>query len=170
VKESTWYKPIEEVLEMAQNRRRPQTKLATRDYALLAAFRFALRSFLHFSESAAKGSGLTAQHYQAMLVVRGCPEDRRITINDLAQQLLIRHHSAVGLVNRLEKQRLVVRETSPLDKRKVHLRLTAKGDRVLERLAGVHQEELRRIAPQLRQLVQRITRATEESPGPAEAP
>jgi DNA-binding MarR family transcriptional regulator len=149
---------------MAQNRRRPRSKLATRDYALLAAFRFALRSFLHFSESAAEESGLTAQHYQAMLVVRGCPEDRRITINDLAQQLLIRHHSAVGLVDRLEKQGLVARETSPSDKRKVHLRLTAKGDRVLERLAGVHQEELRRIAPQLRQLVQQITRATEEPP------
>jgi DNA-binding MarR family transcriptional regulator len=147
---------------MAQDRRRPRTRLATRDYALLAAFRFALRSFLRFSESAAEESGLTAQHYQAMLVVRGCPEDRRVTINDLAQQLLIRHHSAVGLVDRLEKQGLVARESSPQDKRKVHLRLTAKGDRLLERLAGVHQEELRRIAPQLRQLVQQITRATED--------
>jgi DNA-binding MarR family transcriptional regulator len=160
--ESTWYKPIEQVLGMAPNSRRPQTKLATRDYALLAAFRFALRSFLRFSESAAEGSGLTAQHYQAMLVVRGCPEDQRITINDLAQQLLIRHHSAVGLVDRLERQGLVARESSPLDRRKVHLRLTAKGDRVLERLAGVHREELKRIGPQLKQLVQQITRATEE--------
>jgi DNA-binding MarR family transcriptional regulator len=147
---------------MAQDRRRPRTKLATRDYALLAAFRFALRSFLRFSESAAEGSGLTAQNYQALLVVRGCPEERRVTINDLAQQLLIRHHSAVGLVDRLEKQGLVARESSPLDKRKVHLRLTAKGDRLLERLAEVHQEELRRIAPQLRQLVQQITRATQD--------
>jgi DNA-binding MarR family transcriptional regulator len=147
---------------MAPSSGRSRTKLDTRDYALLAAFRFALRSFLHFSESAAKGSGLAAQHYQAMLVVRGCPAERRITINDLAQQLLIRHNSAVGLVDRLEKQGLIARESSPLDKRKVHLRLTAKGDRVLERLAGVHQEELTRIGPQLRQLVQQITRATEE--------
>src|SRR5512134_2153193 len=97
-----------------------------------------------------------------MLVVRGCPGDRRVTINDLAQQLLIRHNSAVGLVDRLHKQGLVAREASPLDKRKVYLRLTAKGDRVLERLAGVHREELRRIGPQLRQLVQQITRATED--------
>jgi DNA-binding MarR family transcriptional regulator len=146
---------------MAPSSGRSRTKLDTRDYALLAAFRFALRSFLHFSESAAKDSGLTAQHYQAMLVVRGCPAERRITINDLAQQLLIRHNSAVGLVDRLEKQGLIARESSPLDKRMVHLRLTAKGDRVLERLAGVHQEELTRIGPQLRQLVQQITRATE---------
>lgn len=161
---SMWYKPMEQVWRMAPSSRRPRNKLDTRDYALLAAFRFALRSFLHFSESAAEGSGLSAQHYQAMLVVRGCPEDRRITINDLAQQLLIRHNSAVGLVDRLEQQGLIARESSSLDKRKVHLHLTAKGDRVLERLAGVHQEELRRIGPQLRQLVQQITRATEEPP------
>jgi len=160
----SWYRQIEQVWGMPQDNRNKHevAKLDTREYALLAAFRYALRSFLHFSESAAEGSGLTAQHYQAMLVLRGCPEDRRITINDLAQQLLIRHNSAVGLVDRLHKQGLVAREASSLDKRKVYLRLTAKGDRVLERLAGVHREELRRIGPQLRQLVQRITRATEE--------
>lgn len=148
---------------MVQDRRRSQERLDTHDYALLAAFRYALRSFLHFSESAAEQGGLTAQNYQAMLVVRGCHEDQRVTINDLAQQLLIRHHSAVGLVDRLEKQGLVAREPSPLDRRKVHLRLTDKGDRVLERLAAVHREELRRIGPQLRRLVQQITRATEAS-------
>jgi DNA-binding MarR family transcriptional regulator len=149
---------------MAQDKRRRRISLDTDEYALLAAFRYALRSFLHFSESAAEGAGLSAHHYQAMLVVRGCPEDRRLTINDLAQQLLIRHNSAVGLVDRLHKQGLVVREPSPIDGRKVYLRLTAKGERVLERLAGVHREELRRIGPQLRQLLQQITRATEGSP------
>jgi DNA-binding MarR family transcriptional regulator len=57
----------------------------------------------------------------------------------------------------------VAREPSPIDGRKVYLRLTAKGERVLERLAGVHREELRRIGPQLRQLLQQITRATEDA-------
>lgn len=149
---------------MAQDDRRRAGKLDAREYALLASFRYALRSFLHFSESAAEGSGLTAQQYQAMLVVRGCSEDRRVTINDLAQQLLIRHNSAVGLVDRLHRQGLVAREPSPLDGRKVYLRLTSKGERVLDRLAGVHREELRRIGPQLRQLLQQITRAIEEPP------
>jgi hypothetical protein len=88
----SWYRPIEQVWVVPRDDRRRGTKLEQREYALLAAFRFALRSFLHFSESAAEGSGLTAQHYQAMLVLRGCPEDRRVTINDLAQQLLIRHN------------------------------------------------------------------------------
>ncbi|HEU0198836.1 MAG TPA: MarR family transcriptional regulator [Burkholderiaceae bacterium] len=146
---------------MAQDDRRQQAKLDAHEYALLAAFRYALRSFMRFSESAAEGVGLTAQHYQALLVLRGCPEDQRVTINDLAQQLLIRHNSAVGLVDRLHKQGLIAREPSPLDGRKVYLRLTARGERVLERLASVHREELRRIGPQLRQLLQQITRATE---------
>jgi len=144
---------------MAQTKPRPPDKLETRDYALLADFRFALRSFLYFSESAAQKCGLTAKHYQAMLALRGCPAGQRVTINDLAQQLLIRHNSAVGLVDRLQMQGLVAREASDEDKRKVHLRLTAKGGRVLERLAGVHREELRRIGPQLEQLVQQITDA-----------
>jgi DNA-binding MarR family transcriptional regulator len=138
------------------NRQRP-AKLDAGEYRQLAAFRYALRSFLRFSESAAERVGLTAQHYQAMLAVCASPEDRPLTINDLAQQLLIRHNSAVGLVDRLNDQGLVAREPSPEDGRKVYLRLTAKGHRVLGRLAEVHREELRRIAPQLRQLLLQIT-------------
>lgn len=151
---------------MPQDNRRRGVKLDRDEYALLAAFRYALRSFLRFSESAAEGAGLTAQHYQAMLAVRACPAGRRVTINDLAEQLLIRHNSAVGLLDRLQKQGLMAREPSPVDGRKVYLRLTAKGDRVLEQLAEVHREELQRIGPQLRQLLQQITRATERPPRP----
>lgn len=131
-------------------------KLAAHEYRQLAAFRRALRGFLRFSETAAKKSGLTAQHYQALLSLRACPEGRRLTINDLAQELMIRHNSAVGLVDRLARQGLVAREPSPEDRRKVQLVLTARGDRLLERLAGVHREELKRIGPQLRQLLKRI--------------
>ncbi|HEU4353381.1 MAG TPA: MarR family transcriptional regulator [Burkholderiales bacterium] len=129
--------------------------LEAAEYRLLASFRYALRSFLRFSEAAAEKVGLTAQHYQALLAICATPEG--VTINDLARQLLIRHNSAVGLADRLSEQGLVVREPSPEDGRKVHLRLTAKGDRVLEKLAGVHREELRRIGPQLEALLQQIT-------------
>jgi DNA-binding MarR family transcriptional regulator len=158
------HKPDQTTSNMAHDRRGDATRLDSHEYAMLAAFRYALRAFMHFSETAAAGVGLTAQHYQAMLVVRGCPADRRITINDLAQELLIRHNSAVGLVDRLHRQGLVKREPSPLDGRKVHLRLTVKGERVLERLAAVHREELNRIGPQLRQLLQQITRASKRPP------
>src|SRR5919106_6259672 len=91
------------------------TPFATREYRRLAAFRYALRSFLRFSESAAQEMGLTAQHYQAMLALRASPA-RRLTINDLAQQLLIRHNSAVGLVDRLSRHKLAARQPSPLDR------------------------------------------------------
>jgi DNA-binding MarR family transcriptional regulator len=142
-------------------RSNPLPKLDTHEYELLAAFRHALRGFLRFSEAEAEKGGLTAQNYQALLTLRACPEGERMSINDLAQQLMIRHNSAVGLVDRLVRQALVAREPAQKDARKVYLRLTAKGDRVLERLAEVHREELRRIGPQLEQLLKQITAATD---------
>jgi len=133
-------------------------KLATRDYAQLAAFRHTLRKFMRFSEMAAAQVGLTTQHYQAMLVVRGCPEDLRITINDLAQQLLIKHNSAVELVDRLAEEDLVLREASPVDRRKVQLRLTARGRQVLAKLAAMHRRELQRIGPVLKRFFAEMSR------------
>ncbi len=127
-------------------------KLATRDYAQLAAFRSALREFLHFSEQAAAAQGLTSQHYQAMLILRGAPEGVPVTVNDMASQLIIKHNSAVGLIDRLALEGLVARERSLQDRRKVELRLTAQGRAVLARLAGAHRHELKRIAPLIEQI------------------
>ena len=135
---------------MAQLKRAERRfSLTTRDYARLAAFRHALRKFLRFSEEAAAAVGLTGQHYQAMLVVRGWPEDGRVTINDLAQQLLIRHNSAVELVDRLVEEDLLRREVSTGDRRKVELRLTSRGRDVLAKLAALHRSELQKIGPVL---------------------
>jgi DNA-binding MarR family transcriptional regulator len=124
--------------------------LATRDYAQLATFRHALRGFLRFSEAAAAQEGLTSQHYQAMLILRGWPDGEPVSINDLAHQLLIKHNSAVGLVDRLTHEGLVVRKPSTVDRRKVELRLSSRGRRVLGRLASMHRDELRRIGPNLK--------------------
>lgn len=142
-----WGKPL--LLKKAERRHR----LATADYARLAAFRVALRGFLRFSEEAAAAVGLTTQHYQAMLVLRACPEGERVTIADLARQLLIKHNSAVGLVDRLAAEGLVAREPSAQDRRKVQLRLTARGRAVLAKLAAVHRRELERIGPVLERLI-----------------
>jgi DNA-binding MarR family transcriptional regulator len=125
-------------------------KLTTRDYAELAAFRRALREFIRFSEEAAAEAGLTSKHYQAMLIIRGCPDGRHMSISDLAEQLLIKHNSAVGLVDRLEAEKLIVRETASDDRRKVELHLTDRGREVLSRLAAMHRRELERIGPDLR--------------------
>jgi DNA-binding MarR family transcriptional regulator len=128
-------------------------RLRTSDYARLAAFRGQVREFLRFSEEAAAKVGLTAQHYQAMLVLRASPEEEPLTINDLARKLLIKHNSAVGLVDRLEREGLIARVASKADRRKVELKLSTQGRHVLAKLAGMHRAELERIGPVLRQLI-----------------
>jgi len=128
-------------------------RLETSDYAQLAAFRQGLREFLRFSDEAAARVGLTTQHYQAMLILRACPENDRITINDLARQLFIKHNSAVGLVDRLTAEGIARRKPSSTDRRKVELELTARGRQILAKLAETHRRELERIGPELNRLI-----------------
>jgi len=124
----------------------------------LAAFRHALRRFLHFSEEAARQVGLTPQQHQALLSVRGLAGRGPVTIGALAEHLQVRHHSAVGLVDRLVREGLVVREASRADRRKVELRLSARGRAVLAKLAGMHRRELERIGPLLKRLIADVFR------------
>ena len=134
-------------------------RLKTSDYARLAAFRAAVREFLRFSEDAAAQAGLTAQHYQVMLILRANAEGTSVSINDVAHQLFIKHNSAVGLVDRLVRETLIVREASREDRRKVELRLSARGRQVLAKLAGMHRRELERIGPTLQRLIADAARA-----------
>jgi DNA-binding MarR family transcriptional regulator len=97
-----------------------------------------------------------------MLVVRSRAERAPMTINDLARELLIRHNSAVGLVDRLVAQRLLLRAVIPDDRRKVRLRLTASGERLLARLAAVHRAKLRRIGPDIHRILGELTGAWRE--------
>ena len=127
--------------------------LSRSEYEMLAAFRYRLRQFHSFSEKAAEGLGLTQQQYQALLAVRAHPGPGLLTISELAAQLLIKHHSAVGMVNRLAEQGMVKREPSEEDGRKVGIRLTPTGQRVFDKLATVHRAELARIGPDLARLM-----------------
>ena len=131
-------------------------KLQKAEYEALAAFRFSLRQFLHFSEIAAREAGLTPQQYQAMVIIKGFPGRDRVTIGELAERLLILHHSCVGLVNRLVSQGLVSRETAEEDRRQVYVALTAQGEKMLDQLAAHHQEELRRIGINLTQSLETL--------------
>lgn len=142
---------------MPANSPRRQPALTAEEYARLAAFRLALRSFLHFSEQAAALVGLTGQHYQALLILRACPPGERLTINDLAQQLFLKHNSTVALVDRLVSQRLLVRVRSSVDRRKVELDITAQGSRVIARLAGRHRRKLQLIGPGLESFFQQLS-------------
>lgn len=138
--------------------------LSTSEYAMLAAFRFKLRQFLAFSEKAADSVGLTQQQYQALLVVRAHPGPGLLSISELAGHMLIKHHSAVGMVNRLEELGMVRREPDSEDRRKVGLRLTPTGLRVFDRLASIHRGELRRVGRDLSRFIGYFARATGEKP------
>src|SRR5512135_742664 len=110
------------------------------DYETLAEFRYALRCFLRFSEDSAASAGLTLQQHQALLFIIGYPGREQVTMGELAERLQIRHHSAVGLVDRLVDQGLVERIHNSEDKRQVFIRLTDKGVGVLKGLASTHRE------------------------------
>jgi DNA-binding MarR family transcriptional regulator len=142
-------------------------KISKADYETLAAFRYALRQFLHFSEEAAEAVGLTPQQHQALLAIRGFPKRDQVTVGELAERLQIRHHSAVGLVNRLVAQKLVTRELARGDRRQVYVSLTAHGLSVLEQLSAAHRAELQRIRPQISQLLAQLGATEKESEPPA---
>jgi DNA-binding MarR family transcriptional regulator len=127
--------------------------LAKADYERLAEFRYLLRSFLAFSETKAEESGLTPQQHQALLAIKGFPGRDQVTNGELAERLGIRHHSAVGLVDRLAKRSLVKRRGDDADRRLVLIGLTPEADALLGRLSLVHSDELKRLAPLLKRLL-----------------
>ena len=124
----------------------------------LAAFRYTLRQFMRFSEEAAQEVGLTPQQHQALLNIQGFPGRDQITIGELAERLKIRHHSAVGLVNRLVTEGFVKREAAKTDRRQVYVKLSRRGLEMLERLSEAHRAELKRIGPQLGQLLEQLVK------------
>lgn len=125
------------------------------DYARLARFRFELRRFLNFSEQAAIGAGLTAQQYQGLLALRGAGEGG-LRIGQLADELLLKPHSASGLVDRLAEAGYVVRIAAEADRRRVLVRLTQQGKKLLRSLVAAHRSELRRLRPMLRELIEKV--------------
>jgi DNA-binding MarR family transcriptional regulator len=131
--------------------------VSNREYEMLASFRHALRKFLFFSEEAARVVGLTPQQHQALLAIKGFRGQGQVTIGDLAESLQVRHHSAVGLVDRLVEQGLVSRAPAADDRRQVLVTLTPHGLDLLAELTSTHRRELRRVGPELRGLLARLT-------------
>ncbi|MEO5928764.1 MAG: MarR family transcriptional regulator, partial [Candidatus Kapaibacterium sp.] len=137
------------------------SQITKAEYEALASFRYALRQFLRFSEEAVVGVGLTPRQHQALLAIRGFPGKDRVAISELAERLQIRHHSAVGLVDRMVAQGLVAREPATEDRRQVLVSLTPAGAGILEQLSSTHRGELRRIGPELRAQLERIVDGVE---------
>ena len=125
--------------------------LTLADYRALAGIRRGMRQFLEFSAGAARAAGFTAAQHQALLAIKGMPGS--VTVGALAEWLGIRHHSAVGLVDRLASLKLVVRKPDPADRRRVQLKIAPRADAKLAALSQIHRAELRRFSAVLTPLL-----------------
>ena len=124
----------------------------------LADFRHELRRFLHFSEAAALEAGLQPQQHQLLLQVAGAPNGDEVTISYAAERLSLKHNSTVELVDRSEREGLLVRRIDGDDKRRALLSVTAKGRKILARLSIDHARELNEMAPRLVKALEQIRR------------
>lgn len=124
-------------------------------YNSLAALRYALRQFVAASERISRAAGITQQQYQALLAIKTWPGGA-MSMKDLAEQLLLTHHAAVQLVDRLAKAGMAERTPSAEDRRSVLLSLTQSGAGLLDALAVKHLAEVRRQEPLLARSLRRL--------------
>ncbi|HEX4281984.1 MAG TPA: MarR family transcriptional regulator [Solirubrobacteraceae bacterium] len=136
-------------------------RLEQEDYTHLLELRTGLRRFLRWSEAQAKAAGLTPAKHQLLLAVRGHPDPAGPTVGEIADYLVLRHHSAVGLIDRAVAEGLVRRNPDPRSKSVVRITLTPAGMDKLELLSEAHLEELAHLAPTM----QALWRAVEQSDG-----
>lgn len=111
----------------------------------MARFRSGIRHYLRFSEETVRGHGVTPQHYQLLLALKGFPDREWATVRELADLLQLRHHSVVELVNRAQARGPVDRGPNPDDARMVRAHLTEDGEQTLAYLSELHRDELRRL-------------------------
>jgi DNA-binding MarR family transcriptional regulator len=129
------------------------------DFEHLLAFRVGLRRFQHWSENQARAAGLTHVQHQLLVAIKGHPGDVPPTIGDIAGYLMLRHHSAVELIDRAEAAGLVRRSPDSGDARVVRVRLTRRGDRLVTELSQAHIAELHNLAGVLNELTESKSRA-----------
>jgi DNA-binding MarR family transcriptional regulator len=108
--------------------------IPNQEYRARAEFRYHIRRFLRQSEQEARAVGLEPQQHQMLVALRGLPAECEPTIGELANRMLIQHHSAVELVDRLAQRGMVKRARRGPDRRRVYLALTPKGEKVLSRV------------------------------------
>ena len=135
-----------------------QLRLTDDDYARLLEFRTTIRRFLDFSKRQAASLGLTPTQHQLLLAIRGKNVDGGPTIREVADELLIKHHSAVELVDRAEAAGLVERLEDERDQRVVRLALTRLGASKLERISAANLERIRSLGPGFQDVWEAIDR------------
>lgn len=127
-------------------------ELTQADFEHLLRLRTGLRRFLRWSEEEARTAGLTSAQHQLLLAIRGHPGEAAPTIGEIADYLVLRHHSAGELIDRAQDAGLVVRSPDPVNGTQVRVSLTATGRAKLTRLAEAHLAELAHLAPTMRAL------------------
>jgi DNA-binding MarR family transcriptional regulator len=139
------------------------------DFERLLALRTGLRRFFHWSEQQARLAGITPSQHQLLLAIRGHPDPSGPTVGEVADYLVLRHHSAVGLIDRAVAAGLVLRTPDPGSRSTVRLALTPIGLEKLDALSETHLDELRHLAPAMRSLWQALDAhqgdQTDGSPG-----
>ena len=120
----------------------PSRPLSKPEIEARSAFRHQLRRFERFGEDAARAQRITFPQYLVLLHVKGMPGRTWALVGELAQRMLLEHHSVVGLVSRCEAGGLVKRKRSVEDARQVEVHLTAKGERTLNAVAAAQSGEL----------------------------
>jgi len=113
------------------------------EYRALAELRYRIRHFIQEGDAAAQRSNLEPQQYLMLLAIRGLPQGAVATIRTLAERMALKHHSAVGLIDRLESHGLVRRSPGEGDKREVRVSLLPQGSKLLDRVASERLSELR---------------------------
>ncbi|MHB8622680.1 MAG: MarR family winged helix-turn-helix transcriptional regulator [Sulfuricaulis sp.] len=121
---------------------RRNDELTKEEFEAISNLRYQIRRFLRFSEHAVRRAGITPLQYLLLLHVRGFPGRDWATIAELAERLQAKHHGAVALVLRCEELGLVTKHPGRADRREMHVTLSAKGNKVLQRLARLHRSEL----------------------------
>ena len=139
------------------------------DFTHLLELRSGLRRFLRWSEEQAKAAGLTPAKHQLLLAVRGHPDPSGPTVGEIASYLVLRHHSAVGLIDRAVADGLVKRNADPRSKSVVRITLTPVGMEKLELLAEAHLEEIGHLAPTMQALWSAVERSDGNGGHPAAA-
>ncbi len=134
-----------------------QQQLKQSDYQALAEFRYQIRRYIRVSEEAAREAGIEPQHHQMMLAIKGKPDKEDPSIAYLAERLQLQHHSAVELVDRLEKKGLIERQRSEADRRQVWVRLTESGEHILAELTRQMRSEMQTAAPALAATLRKLT-------------
>jgi DNA-binding MarR family transcriptional regulator len=137
------------------------------DFEHLLELRTGLRRFLRWSEEQAKAAGLTAAKHQLLLAVKGHPDPAGPTVGDIADYLVLRHHSAVGLIDRAAEEGLVKRSRDSASKSVVRVTLTPAGEAKLDALAEAHLEEISHLSPTMRALWRALEHADGGEPHPA---